>query len=64
MFISDIGLKFSFFVASLSGFGIRVMGRILKWFAIPFYSGARFLRTLHHDLCVLGGPTQHGSQSQ
>ena len=25
MFISDIGLKFSFFVASLSGFGIRVM---------------------------------------
>ena len=25
MFISDIGLRFSFFVASLSGFGIRVM---------------------------------------
>ena len=25
MFISDIGLQFSFFVASLSGFGIRVM---------------------------------------
>ena len=25
MFISDIGLSFSFFVASLSGFGIRVM---------------------------------------
>ena len=25
MFISDIGLYFSFFVASLSGFGIRVM---------------------------------------
>ena len=25
MFISDIGLEFSFFVLSLSGFGIRVM---------------------------------------
>ena len=25
MFISDIGLKFSFFVVSLSGFGIRMM---------------------------------------
>ena len=25
MFISDIGLEFPFFVASLSGFGIRVM---------------------------------------
>ena len=25
MFISNIGLKFSFFVVSLSGFGIRMM---------------------------------------
>ena len=25
MFISDIGLKFSFFIVSLSGFGIRMM---------------------------------------
>ena len=25
MFISDIGLQFSFFVVSFSGFGIRVM---------------------------------------
>ena len=23
--------------------------RILKWFAIPFSSGPRFVRTLHHD---------------
>ena len=35
--------------------------RILKWFAIPFFSGPRFVRTLHHDPSVLGGPTQHGS---
>ena len=35
--------------------------RILKWFAIPFSSGPRFVRTLHHDLSILGGPTQHGS---
>ena len=35
--------------------------RILKWFAILFSSGPRFVRTLHHDLSVLGGPTWHGS---
>ena len=35
--------------------------RILKWFAILFSSGLRFFRTLHHNLSILGGPTQHGS---
>ena len=35
--------------------------RILKWFAIAFSSGPHFVRTLHHDLCILGNPTQHGS---
>ena len=35
--------------------------RILKWFAIPFSSGPHFVRTLHHDLSILGGPTQYGS---
>ena len=30
--------------------------RILKWFAIPFSSGPRFVRTLHHDPSILGGP--------
>ena len=35
--------------------------RILKWFAIPFSSGPHFVRTLHHDPSVLGGPTWHGS---
>ena len=34
---------------------------ILKWFASPFYSGPHFVRTLHHDLSVLGGPTRPGS---
>ena len=34
---------------------------ILKWFAIPFSSGPRFVRTLHHDPSILGGPTGHGS---
>ena len=34
--------------------------RILKWFAIPFSSGPHFVRTVHQDLSVLGGPTQHG----
>ena len=35
--------------------------RMLKWFAIPFSSGPHFVRTLHHNLSVLGGPTQHVS---
>ena len=35
--------------------------RILKWFAIPFSSGPCFVRILHHDLSILGGPTQRGS---
>ena len=34
--------------------------RILKWFAIPFSSGPCFVRTLHHDLSVLGNTTWHG----
>ena len=34
---------------------------ILKRFAIPFSSGPCFVRTLHHDLSILGDPTQHGS---
>ena len=32
--------------------------RILKWFAIPSSSGPHFVRTLHHDPSVLGGPTR------
>ena len=35
--------------------------RILKWFTIPFSSGPRFVRTVHHDLSVLGGTTLHCS---
>ena len=35
--------------------------RILKWCAIPFSGGPCFVRTLHHDPSVLGGPTGHGS---
>ena len=31
--------------------------RILKWFAIHFSSEPRFVRTLHHDPSILGGPT-------
>ena len=35
--------------------------KILKWSAIPFSSGPHFVRTLHHDPSVLGGPSWHGS---
>ena len=32
--------------------------RILKWLAIFFSTGPRFVRTLHHDLSILDGPTR------
>ena len=32
--------------------------RMLKWFPIPFSNGPRFVRTLHPDLSILGGPTR------
>ena len=35
--------------------------RILKWLAILFFSVPRFVKTLHHDPSILGGPTWHGS---
>ena len=35
--------------------------RMLKYFAIPFSSGPRFVRSLHYDPSVLGFPTWHGS---
>ena len=37
--------------------------RMLKCFAIPFpfSRGPHFVRTLHHDSSILGGPTWHGS---
>ena len=38
--------------------------RILEWFAIPFSSGPCFVKTLHHDPSILGGPAQHGSKLQ
>ena len=53
------------YISYIFHIGHTVLGvlkaRILKWFAIPFSSGPRFVRTLHHDLSVLGGRTQHGS---
>ena len=36
--------------------------RILKCFALPFSSGLHFVRTLHHDPSILGGPPRHGSK--
>ena len=29
--------------------------------AIPFSNGTHFVRSLHHDPSILGGPTWHGS---
>ena len=41
-------------------FGV-LSARIMKWFAVSFFSGPCFVRTLHHDRSILGGPTWHGS---
>ena len=35
--------------------------KIVKWFAMTFSSGPCFVRILHHDLSILGGPTWHSS---
>ena len=40
---------------------VVLKAKIVKLFAIPFSSGPHFVRTLHHDPFVLGGPTWHGS---
>ena len=48
------------FLPSLTVHGV-LKARILKWFAIPFSSGPRFVRTLHYDPSTLGGHTRHGS---
>ena len=40
---------------------VILQARILEWGAIPFSRGSHFVRTLHHDPSVLGGPTWHGS---
>ena len=36
---------------------VVLKARILKWFAIPLSSGPHFVRSLHHDLPILGCPT-------
>ena len=50
----------SLFLAFHTGHGV-LKAQILKWFAIPFSSGPCFVKTLHHDPSVLGGPAGNGS---
>ena len=40
---------------------VVLKARMLKWFAIPVSCGLCFVRTLHRDLSILGGPTRHDS---
>ena len=55
-----VHLLVSYLLPFHAAHGILKAG-ILKWFAIPFSSGPHFVRTLHHNPSILGGPTQHGS---
>ena len=60
---TDLGNSF-FIVLSFSIFILFMeflKASILKWFAIPFSSGQRFVRTLHHDPFILDGHTRHGN---
>ena len=52
---------FFFFLPFYTVHGV-LKEKIQKWFAFPFSSGPHFVRTLHHDLSVLGGPTWHSSK--
>ena len=38
-----------------------LQARILEWVAISSSSGPCFVRTLHYELSILGGPAQHSS---
>ena len=48
-----VHLSMSYFLPFHTLHGV-LKERILKWFAIPFSSAPHFVRTLHHDLSVLG----------
>ena len=39
-----------------------LMAKILVWIVISYSSGPHFVRKLHFDSSVLGGPARHGSQ--
>ena len=55
-------LDLSSFTVFLTVHGV-LKARMLKWFAIPFSSGPRFVRTLYHDpsvyMAVLHGPAHN-----
>ena len=56
----DLGSSF-FSVLSFCLFILFILkARRLKWFAILFSRGPHFVRALHHDPPILGGPTWHG----
>ena len=59
--LKSIGLCVCFLLLRFHALHGVLKARILKWLAIPFSSGPCFVRTLHHDLSDLGGPTQHVS---
>ena len=61
---TDLGSS-SFIVISLPFHTVHgvLKAKILKWFAIPFSSGPHFVRTLHHDPSILGGPTNNAQNS-
>ena len=54
-----VHLSVSYVFAFYTVHGV-LKARILQWFAIPFFSRPCFIRTLHYEPFILGGPTWHG----
>ena len=59
---TDLGSS-SFSVISFYLFILFIGFSRQEWFAIPFSSRSCFVRTLHHDPSILGGPTNNAQNS-
>ena len=63
-FLSDLGcfiFHYSIFLRFQAVYGV-LAARILEWFAVSSYGGPRFVRTLHSNPSILGGPAQQSSR--
>ena len=63
LWVSKLRVLIFQFLIFLSLHTVRgvLMAKIPEWFAIPSSRGPHFVRTLHYDSSILGGPARHGS---
>ena len=61
LILDTVGLNFQCHIFLLFHMVHGVLAaRILEWFAISSSRGPCFVRTLHYDLSIFGGPAGHG----